>query len=91
MPGARTAFLSRIGGHSFSTPYRRGSPTLARGPPSRSVRLVFPCLVLPGAGNIFADVGRVVFDADGNIIFEAGPHQFLHGDVASLCAAMADP
>jgi hypothetical protein len=47
--------------------------------------------VLPGAGNIFADVGRVVFDADGNIVFEAGPHEFLHGDVASLCAAMADP
>jgi hypothetical protein len=47
--------------------------------------------VLPGAGNIFADVGRVVFDANGNIIFEAGPHEFLHGDVASLCAAMADP
>jgi hypothetical protein len=35
------------------------------------------------------DVGRLVFDADGNVTFEAGPHQGLHGDVAGLCAALA--
>ena len=41
------------------------------------VGLVFKSTV-PGVGVVFHDVGRVVFDADGNVIFEAGPHDVLN-------------
>jgi hypothetical protein len=44
---------------------------------------------LPGGGTAIADVGRLVFDAQGNLIFEAGPHPALHGDFATLCAALS--
>jgi hypothetical protein len=41
----------------------------------------------PGEGvSVFA--GNVRLDADGNIIFEAGLHQVLEGDVAAYCAAL---
>jgi hypothetical protein len=39
-------------------------------------------------GTLQMDVGRLVFDADGNVIFEAGPHPALHGDFSALCAAL---
>jgi hypothetical protein len=44
---------------------------------------------LPDGGTVIADVGRLVFDAEGNVIFEAGPHPALHGDFAALCAALS--
>ena len=44
---------------------------------------------LPGGGTAIADVGRLVFDAEGNVTFEAGPHPALHGDFAALCAALS--
>jgi hypothetical protein len=45
---------------------------------------------VPGVGVVFHDVGRLVRDLeDGSIIFEAGPHDVLHGDeVALFCAAL---
>ena len=46
-------------------------------------------LALPGAGAVFLDVGRVVADPQGNLSFQAGPHQFYDGDLAGLCAALA--
>ena len=46
-------------------------------------------MLLPDGGTIIADVGRLVFDAEGNVIFEAGPHPALHGDFAALCAALS--
>jgi hypothetical protein len=33
---------------------------------------------VPGVGVVFHDVGRVVFDTEGNPSFEAGPHDVLH-------------
>jgi hypothetical protein len=56
-----------------------------RGP----VGLVYSTTV-PGVGVVFHDVGRLVRDLeDGSIIFEAGPHDVLHGDyVALFCAAL---
>ncbi len=56
------------------------------------VGLVFSATV-PGVGVVFHDVGRVVFDADGNLIFEAGPHDVLgtagpHPVRANFCAAL---
>jgi hypothetical protein len=47
-------------------------------------------LTVPGGGAVFLDVGRVVYDGQFNVVFwEAGPHHFLDGDFAGLCAAMA--
>jgi hypothetical protein len=52
------------------------------------IGLVFR-VFLPGGGTVIADVGRLVFDAEGNVTFEAGPHPALHGDFAALCAALS--
>jgi hypothetical protein len=47
-------------------------------------------LTIPGAGAVLLDVGRVVVDREGNVYFQAGPHQFYGGgDFAGLCAALA--
>ena len=43
---------------------------------------------LPGGGTLYLDRGRLVFDANGNVVFEAGPHPSLHGDFPGLCAAL---
>jgi hypothetical protein len=56
------------------------------------VGLVFSA-TLPGGGDVFHDVGRVVFDAEDNVIFEAGPHDLLnsvgeHRVRAAFCAAL---
>ena len=45
-------------------------------------------LVVPGAGAVFLDVGRLVFQRGSGLIFEAGPHQLFDGDFGALCAAM---
>jgi hypothetical protein len=49
---------------------------------------------VPGAGIAILDAGRVVFDAEtGEILFEGGPHQGLHGegDAEAVCSYLADP
>jgi hypothetical protein len=46
-------------------------------------------LAIPGAGAVFLDVGRVVADRQGNVYFQAGPHQAFDGDLEGLCAALA--
>jgi hypothetical protein len=43
---------------------------------------------LPGFGVVIMDRGRLVFDADGNVVFDAGPHPALEGDFSALCAAL---
>jgi hypothetical protein len=39
------------------------------------------------AGLVFLDAGRIIFDADGNVVFKAGPDDFLQGglDLGVLC------
>jgi hypothetical protein len=44
---------------------------------------------IPGEGVILAQVGRVVRDAAGNVIFFAGQNDFLTGDFDRFCAYMA--
>jgi hypothetical protein len=39
-------------------------------------------------GTLLVEVGRLVFDASGNVTFEAGPHPELHGSFTALCAAL---
>ena len=56
------------------------------------VGLIFSATV-PGEGVVFHDVGRVVFDAAGDVVFEAGPHDVLntagpHAVRANFCAAL---
>ncbi len=49
-------------------------------------------VVVPGQGLVSLDAGRVVFNADGSIAFEAGPHHDLANDqFAALCAALGAP
>jgi hypothetical protein len=43
----------------------------------------------PGLGHVLLDVGKVVFDADGNVIFEAGPHQVINEDFEAFCEALS--
>jgi hypothetical protein len=40
------------------------------------------------SGTLQMEVGRLVFDANGDLIFEAGPHPALHDDFTALCAAL---
>ena len=51
------------------------------------VGLVLRVLLL-GGSTVIADVGRLIFDAEGDVIVEAGPHPALHGDSLTLCAAL---
>lgn len=54
------------------------------------VGLVFG-ITVPGQGIAVLDAGKVVFDGEEveeNVIFEGGPHQFLHEGEALICAAL---
>ena len=42
-----------------------------------------------GQGIVIHDTGIVVFDAEGNIIFEGGPHEALHEGDQVFCAALS--
>ena len=46
--------------------------------------------VVPGVGVVLHDVGRLVYDTStGEVLFQAGPQQYLNGDIAALCAALS--
>lgn len=49
---------------------------------------LFYGITVPGEGIAVLDAGRIVFDADGNVLFVGGPHQFLEGGEALICAAL---
>ena len=49
--------------------------------------LVF-AITVPGEGIAVLDAGKVVFDAEGNVVFVGGPHQFLEEGPALICAAL---
>ncbi|MDP9255946.1 MAG: hypothetical protein M3Q31_05245 [Actinomycetota bacterium] len=44
---------------------------------------------VPGAGAVLLDAGRIVFNPDGTVVFEAGLHQRIDGDVGAFCAYFA--
>lgn len=49
-------------------------------------------VTLPGYGNIFIDVGVVVFNwGDGSFTLEAGKHQWWEANVEELCQFLAAP
>jgi len=41
-----------------------------------------------GEGLVFLDAGRLVFDGDGNLVFEAGPHDFEESGFDGICEAL---
>jgi hypothetical protein len=43
---------------------------------------------LPGLGVVIMDRGRLSGTLDGTVLFEAGPHPALDGDLTALCAAL---
>jgi hypothetical protein len=43
---------------------------------------------LPSGRTVVIDAGRLVYDADGNLTFEAGRHQFVDREVRAFCAAL---
>lgn len=43
----------------------------------------------PGVGVVFSAVGRLTFGPDGSVLFEAGPHDDLDGNLGPLCAYLA--
>jgi hypothetical protein len=46
-------------------------------------------VTVPGYGNVFIDVGLIIVDADFNVIFEAGKHQWWNANVEGLCQFLA--
>jgi hypothetical protein len=46
-------------------------------------------LNFPGAGVVLLDAENIMFDAEGNVIHLAGPHQAFEEDFSALCAALA--
>jgi len=44
-------------------------------------------LSAPGGGTITLDAGKLVWNADGTVAVEHGPHPYLDGDVAAYCGA----
>ena len=43
----------------------------------------------PGGGVILQDAGRLTYDLNGDLTFEAGNHMLTDGDTARVCAALA--
>ena len=48
-------------------------------------------MTIPGEGEIYAQVGRLVRDGAGNLILAAGQQDGLTGDYGEFCAYMSTP
>ena len=46
---------------------------------------------VPGLGVVFHVSGRMMFDANGDLIFEAAPHDDLDNNLGDLCGYLAGP
>jgi hypothetical protein len=44
-----------------------------------------------GQGALVLDAGRLVLGPGGEVVFEAGPHEMFHHDLAALCAYFSSP
>jgi hypothetical protein len=45
-------------------------------------------VIIPNGGTVLIDAGRVLSDDQGNLLFVAGNHQMISGDVSAYCAAL---
>jgi hypothetical protein len=46
-------------------------------------------LTVPGYGDIFMEVGRIILSRRGDVLFSAGQNDFFAGDLQELCAYFA--
>jgi hypothetical protein len=46
-------------------------------------------VIIPDGGTALIDAGRVLSDDQGNLLFVAGKHPAISGDVSAYCAALA--
>jgi hypothetical protein len=76
------SYTSRSAGPSIITTYADGTGTTA------GVG-IFDIEIVQGEGVLWKNVGRIVWDEAGTVIFEAGSHPaFTGGDASGLCAAL---
>jgi hypothetical protein len=77
------SYTSHSAGPSIITTYPDGTGTTA-GPG------IFDIVIVQGQGLLWKNVGRIVWDENGNVIFEAGTHPaFTGGDASGLCSALS--
>ena len=48
-------------------------------------------LTLPGYGDIFMEIGRMIIAHNGDILFKAGQGDYSSGDIQAICAYLAGP
>jgi hypothetical protein len=46
-------------------------------------------VLTPGGGTVLIEAGRVLSDEEGNLLFVAGNHPTISGDISAYCAALA--
>jgi hypothetical protein len=46
-------------------------------------------VIVPNGGIVLINAGRVLSDDQGNLLFVAGKHQVISGDISAYCAALA--
>ena len=76
----------------FFVPYKNSSYTEHYTGETNESRItgLWALVTLPGYGNIFIDVGVIVFHYDdGTYTLEAGKHQWWEGNVDALCEHLA--
>src|SRR5687767_2970534 len=70
-------FVNSVTGKAYPMSFHN---TVVVHPPRAAITGIGYHLTIPGAGAVFLDVGRIVRDRQGNVYFEAGPHQFFNAD-----------
>ena len=66
-------------------PYKNSSYNVFNTPEDQRITGLWALVTVPGEGAIFMDVGLIRLDWDGNILFEAGKHQWWNANVDGLC------
>ena len=72
-----------------SLPYKNSVYNVFNYPESQRIAGLWALVTVPGEGQIFVDVGLIIFDPTG-VVFEAGKHQWWDGNVDALCGHLAD-
>jgi hypothetical protein len=47
-------------------------------------------VIIPSGGTVLIEAGRVLSDDQGNLLFIAGKHPAISGDISAYCAALAE-
>ena len=79
-------FTNSVTGKTIAGPYHNNTFVDFDADRAITTGVIFKAVV-PGAGAVFLDIGRIVFVGE-DIEFLSGPHQFFAGDFAALCASL---